>query len=118
VFTIKSDHGLSEAGYEKIIEWARSILPERNRLKENFNIAKSMMKPFDLGYQKIDICQNFCMLYYIENAELTECRTCGYARYKPRTGKGRNLIAHKKLRYFPITLRLQRLFIHQRLLSI
>ena len=27
VFTIKSDHGLSEAGYDKIIEWARSILP-------------------------------------------------------------------------------------------
>jgi hypothetical protein len=27
VFTIKSDHGLSEAGYNKIIEWAKSILP-------------------------------------------------------------------------------------------
>jgi hypothetical protein len=26
VFTIKSDHRLSEAGYDKIIEWARSIL--------------------------------------------------------------------------------------------
>ena len=25
VFTIKLDHGLSEAGYDKIIEWARSI---------------------------------------------------------------------------------------------
>ena len=36
VFTIKLDHGLSEAGYDKIIEWARSILPEENRLKENF----------------------------------------------------------------------------------
>jgi len=33
VFTIKSDHGLSEAGYDKIIEWARSILLEGNRLK-------------------------------------------------------------------------------------
>jgi hypothetical protein len=50
VFTIKSDHGLSEAGYDKIIEWARSILPEGNRLKENFYAAKSMMKPLGLGY--------------------------------------------------------------------
>jgi len=32
VFTIKSDHGLSEVGYDKIIEWKRSILPEGNRL--------------------------------------------------------------------------------------
>jgi hypothetical protein len=50
VFTIKSDHGLSEAGYDKIIEWARSILPEGNRLKENFYAAKSIMKPLGLGY--------------------------------------------------------------------
>ncbi|KAL9403258.1 hypothetical protein Peur_000230 [Populus x canadensis] len=108
VFTIKSDHGLSEAGYDKIVEWARSILPEGNRLKENFYAAKSMMKPLGLGYQKIDMCPNFCMLYYLENAEMTECMTCGHSRYKPRIGRGKTLVAYKKLRYFPITPRLQR----------
>jgi len=110
VFTIKSDHGLSEAGYDKIIEWARSILPDGNRLKENFYAAKSMMKPLGLGYQKIDMCPNFCMLYYLENAELTECMTCGHSRYKPRTGRGKTLVVYKKLTYFSITPRLQRLF--------
>jgi hypothetical protein len=50
VFTIKSNHELSEAGYEKIIEWMRSILPEGNKLKENFYAVKSMMKPLGLGY--------------------------------------------------------------------
>ena len=50
------------------------------------------------------------MLYYLENAELTECRTCGHSCYKPRTGKEKTPVAYKKLRYFPITLRLQRLF--------
>jgi hypothetical protein len=49
-FTIKSDNGLGEAGYNIIIKWTRSILPEWNRLKENFYTAKSMMKPLDLGY--------------------------------------------------------------------
>ena len=43
-----------------------------------------MMKPLGLGYQKIDMCPNFCMLYYLENAEMTECMTCGHSRYKPR----------------------------------
>jgi len=51
VFTIKSDHGLSEAGYDKIIEWTRSILPEGNRLKENFYVVKSMMKALGLHYK-------------------------------------------------------------------
>jgi hypothetical protein len=71
VFTIKLDHGLSEAGYDKIIEWARSILLEGKRLKENFYAAKSMMKPFGLGYQKIDMCPYFCMLGYVCFPEFT-----------------------------------------------
>jgi len=54
------------------------------------------------------------MLYYLENAEMTECMTCGHSRYKPRTGGGKSLVAYKKLRYFPITLRLQRLFMSPR----
>jgi hypothetical protein len=68
------------------------------------------MKPLGLGYQKIDMCPNFCIIYYLENAELTEYITCGHSRYKPRTGMGKKLVAYKKLRYFPITPRLQRLF--------
>jgi len=109
VFTIKSDHRLSEVGYDKIIEWARSILPEGNMLKENFYTAKSVMKPLGLEYQKIDMYPSFCMLY-LENAELTGCMTCGHSHYKPRTGRGKTLVAYKKLRYFPITPGLQRLF--------
>jgi len=50
VFIIKSDNGLGEAGYNIIIKWTRSILPEWNRLKENFYTAKLMMKLLDLGY--------------------------------------------------------------------
>jgi hypothetical protein len=114
VFTIKSDHRLSQAGYDKIIEWARSSLPEGNRLKENFYATKSMMKPLGLGYQKIDMCPNFYMLYYLENAEMTECMTCRHSRYKPRIGRGKTLVAYKKLRYFLITSRMQRLFMSPR----
>jgi len=40
--------------------------------------------------------------------------TCGHSRYKPRTGRGKTLVAYKKLRYFPITPRLQRLFMSPR----
>jgi len=50
------------------------------------------------------------MLYYLENDELTKYRTCGHSNYKPRTGREKTLVAHKKLRYFSITHRLQRFF--------
>jgi hypothetical protein len=79
-------------------------------LKENFYDAKSLMKLLSLGYHKIDMCLNLCILYYLENTELTKCKTCGHSHYKPMTDRGKTVIAHIKLRYFPITPRLQRLF--------
>ena len=106
MFTIKSDHGLSVASYEKIIKWVTSILPKENRLKENIYVAKSMIKSFGLGYKKIDIWSNFCILYYLENTDLTECKTYGHARYKPKTGRGKTFFVYKKLKYFSITPKL------------
>jgi hypothetical protein len=50
VFTIKSGYELSKVDYDIIVEWMRNILLEENRLKDNFSIAKSMMKSFDLEY--------------------------------------------------------------------
>jgi hypothetical protein len=117
VFTIKSDHGLSEAGYDKIIKWVKSNLPERNMLKENFYAVKSMMKPLGLGYQKIDMCPNFCMLYYLENVELTECMTCGHSHYKPITDRGKTLVAYKNLDTSQSQLDCRGYSCHQELLS-
>jgi len=68
----------------------------------------SMMKPLNLEYKKFDMCPNFCMLYYLENTELTNCRTYRHTHSKPRTGRGRTFVAHRKLRYLSITPRQQR----------
>jgi hypothetical protein len=48
VLTIKLDYELSEAGYDKILEWEKNILLERNWLKDSFYAIKFMMKPFGL----------------------------------------------------------------------
>jgi len=66
---------LNEADYDKIFEWTRNILLEGNRLKYNFYDVKSIMKPLGLEYQKIDMCPNFCMLYYLKN---TKCPSAGH----------------------------------------
>jgi hypothetical protein len=50
LFTIKSDYGLHEADYDKFLEWVKIMLPEGNRLKDNFDTVKSIMKPLDQGY--------------------------------------------------------------------
>ena len=50
VFIIKSNHGVRDIENDKIIEWTRNILLERNRLKENLYAAQSIMNPLGLGY--------------------------------------------------------------------
>jgi hypothetical protein len=108
---------LSDAGYDKIIERIRSILPEGNKLKENFYIAKSMIKPFGLGYQKIDMYPNFCMMYYLENVELTECRTCDILITNSKV-VGKGLLSHiKNLDTSQSHLNYRGYSYHQRLLS-
>eukprot|EP00258_Populus_trichocarpa_P021372 XP_024437391.1 uncharacterized protein LOC112323423 [Populus trichocarpa] len=69
------------------------------------------MRPLGLGYEKYDVCPNYCMLYYRADAMKINCDFCGSSRYKHRnpTSKGSNK-AEKQLRYFPLTPRLQRLF--------
>jgi len=54
------------------------------------------------------------MLYYLENVKLTECMTYRHSHYKPRTDRGKTLVAYKKLRYFSITPRLHRSFMSSR----
>ena len=96
MFAIKSDYSIIEVGYDSIIKLAKNILPEGNELEENLYVVKSMMKPLGLGYQNIDTCLKFCMLYYGEDVNLIEYKTCGHARYRLNRGKGMTLMAYKK----------------------
>jgi hypothetical protein len=50
------------------------MLPKRNRPKDNSYTVKSMMKPLGPGYQKINMCPNFYMLYYVEYVKFIKCK--------------------------------------------
>jgi hypothetical protein len=53
------------------------------------------------------------MLYYLNNT----CKTCEHARYKFRTCRRRTLVAYRKLRYFLITPKLQKLFMSSKIIK-
>jgi hypothetical protein len=76
-----------------------------------------MIKPLGLGYQKIDMCPNFCMLYYLENIELTECMTCGILVTNPKLVEGRLSWYIKNLDTFQLHLDYRGYSCHQGLLS-
>ena len=73
---------MSEACYNRMLLIIKSMLPEDEKLPEDFYQSKKIMKKLGLSYQKIDICSNFCMLYYMNDSQKIECSVCGHPQLK------------------------------------
>ena len=102
LLNMKSNLNLTQNAFNKFTEFAKSCMPNDANLVLIFYDAKKFMRPLGLGYEKYDVCPNYCMLYYGADAMKINCDFCGSSRYKPRnpTSKGSNK-AEKQLRYFP-----------------
>ena len=81
--------------------------------------AKKILSDLSLHYEKIDTCKNDCIIYYKEHSDAIECPVCGFPRWKSNKGSGtkEKKIANKVLRYFPITPRLQRIFMSSKIVK-
>jgi hypothetical protein len=68
-----------------------------------------------MDYEKIDVCDNNCMLFWKETAGEKKCTVCGERRFvEVENDDGLIVtmkIARKQLRYMPLIPRLKRLFI-------
>jgi len=111
LLNMKSTLNLTQITFNKFIDFTKSCMPNDENLVSHFYDAKKFMRPLGLGYEKYDVCPNYCMLSYGADIMKINCDFCGSSRYKPRnpTSKGSNK-ADKQLRYFPLTPKLQRLF--------
>ncbi|KAG8379137.1 hypothetical protein BUALT_Bualt07G0056900 [Buddleja alternifolia] len=92
------------------------MLPKGHKLPDSFYASKKVVAPLGLGLQKIDACENDCMLFWKDDEDLQECKICHHPRFKPRKRgrkKKHKSIPFKQLSYLPLTPRLQRLYTSQ-----
>jgi hypothetical protein len=89
---MKSTLTLTQTAFNKFIDFTKSYMPNDENLVSNFYDAKKFMRPLGLGYDKYNVCPNYCMLYYGADTMKINCDFCGSLRYKPRnpTSKGSN----------------------------
>ncbi|WOG81836.1 hypothetical protein DCAR_0100989 [Daucus carota subsp. sativus] len=87
----KNKHNCSNNGFDELLKLIGSVLPDNHKLPQTYYA-------------------NDCMLFYMENSEKTRCDICNESRYKEPKDLNKKKISRKVLRYFPLTLRLQRLF--------
>ncbi|XP_047339972.1 uncharacterized protein LOC124943518 [Impatiens glandulifera] len=93
------------------------ILPENSTFSDSYYEAKKFIRDIGLSYEKIDTCKNDCMLFCKDSKYLDSCRVCGLSRWNDEinTREARIKANGKKnpnkiLRYFPLSPKLQRMF--------
>ncbi|XP_055961889.1 uncharacterized protein LOC130015557 [Mercurialis annua] len=123
---IKSVGRWSNESFDMLLKLLKDkILPIDSTLPESYYEAKKIIADLGLSYEKIDVCENDCMLYWKEEQESDICKICGESRWKEdkRNGevkvrKNGKRLPKKILRYFPLKPRLQRLFMSRKTASL
>ncbi|XP_039141188.1 uncharacterized protein LOC120278460 [Dioscorea cayenensis subsp. rotundata] len=113
MLNIKAEHHLTERCFDDFCQFLKELLPTDNVMPDNFYNTKKLVQGLGLPVEKIHCCPNGCMIYWGEDSELMSCKLCDFPRYKQRrvgSSKNKKNIPYKKMYYFPLTPRLQRLY--------
>ena len=116
LLTLKAEYGLSDVGFNKILELLNKMLPKDNELPTSTYQAKKLMCPLGLEVTRIDACPRDCILYRNGYKDLHKCPVCKVSRYKDTNlaefddDVTKNGPAAKVLWYLPIKPRLKQLF--------
>jgi hypothetical protein len=110
---IKSKFFFSKNCYNELLKLIGDVLLNSNKLPKDMYHSKKLVKGLGMDYEKIDVCQNSCLLFWKEHKEENKCLKCGKPRYvEVINDDGETVtieVAHKQLRYMPITPRLKRI---------
>ncbi|XP_076884504.1 uncharacterized protein LOC143533696 [Bidens hawaiensis] len=94
----------TDSSFELTLKLLHKVLPAGNNCPDSYYDVRMLLCEAGLGYELIDVCQYDCAIFYGDNKDAIICPVCQSSRYV------RNKIAYKKLRYFPVTPRLKRLY--------
>jgi len=103
---IKSRYQIYNTGFNTLLKLLSSAFPQ-SKLPESYDEAKKYPRELGIGYDKIHVCKNNCVLFRKRYAKMDVCPKCKESRWEDKDGK---CVPHKVLRHFPLILRLKRMF--------
>ena len=83
---LKSESGLVERYFDRLMKQTKGLLPKDNLLLDNYYQTKKFVRKLGLSQAKIHACVNDCILYYGEHNDKLHCPICGHERFKQRQG--------------------------------
>jgi hypothetical protein len=117
LMAMKSKYNFSNQCYNDIVKLIIDLIPMKHNILKDLYQSKKIMSSLGMNYEKIDVCEKNCMLFWKEHKDDTECMHYGrYIYVKVRNEDGVSVItkvATKQLRYIPIMPRLKWLFLSE-----
>jgi hypothetical protein len=73
---IKSKFALSNNCYKELLKLIGDVLPVNHKLPRDMYQSKKLLSDLGMDYEKIDVCQNNCMLFCKEHINEKRCLKC------------------------------------------
>jgi hypothetical protein len=115
LMVIKSKFAFWNNCYKELLNLISDVLPKNHKMPKDMYQSKKLLSGLGMDYEKIDVCDNNCMLFWKETTSEKKCVVCGERRFlEVENDDGLTVttkIARKQLRYMPLIPLLKRLFI-------
>jgi hypothetical protein len=121
LMAMKSMYSFSNQCYNNIIKLIIDLILTKHNMPKDLYQSKKIVPDLDMNYEKIDVCEKNCMLFWKEHKDDTECMYCTRSRYvKVRNDDGVSVttkVATKQLCYIPIMPRLKWFFLSEEIVK-
>jgi hypothetical protein len=78
---IKSKFVFSNNCYKELLKLLSNVLPANHKLPREMYQSKKLISDLDMDYEKIDVCQDNCMLFWKEHIYEKKCLKCGKSQF-------------------------------------
>jgi hypothetical protein len=108
---IKSKFVFSNNFYKELLKLISDVLLTNHKLPRDMYQSKKLLSGLSMDYEKIDVCQDNCMLFWKKHINKKECLKYEKSRFieviNADSEEVMTPIAYEQLCYMPLTPRLK-----------
>jgi hypothetical protein len=95
LMSIKSKFAFSINCYKELVYLISEVLHTGHKMPKDMYQSKKLLDGLGLEYEKIDVCQDNCMLFWKEHGREPKCLKCGKSRYVELVNEYREKVVTK-----------------------
>ncbi|WVZ75679.1 hypothetical protein U9M48_023714 [Paspalum notatum var. saurae] len=81
LIAIKSRYFFSNNCFNDLLQLIGDVLPRPHKLPKDMYHCKRLTKSLGMGYEKLDMCPDSCMIFWGDHKDEKKCLSCGKGRY-------------------------------------